>query len=97
MVQGEPLLVVGLSRLECAFLGVLVIFGPIVIAAWLWAGERSPLAGGLLSLLLAAPIGFLYTLIRLILVRPKLRRDSGWLDEGTILHITSPPRPPEDS
>jgi len=59
----------GLSRLECSFLGVLLIFGPFVIAFWLWPGERAPLAGGLLSLLLAAPIGFVYTVIRLILVR----------------------------
>ncbi len=84
----------GLSRLECAFSGVLVIFGPIVIAFWLWPGERAPLAGGLLSVLLVVPITFVYFLIRLILVRPTLRRDSGWLDEGTVLHITRPPRPP---
>ena len=36
-----------------------------------------------------------WAVFRVLFFPPKLRRDAGWGDEGTILHITSPPEPPE--
>jgi hypothetical protein len=54
-----------------------------------------------LGLLLAVPVGFaiaaVYALISGTFFPPKVRRHAaGWLDEGTIPHITNPPEPPKD-
>jgi hypothetical protein len=86
----------GFSRLEFSIFGAVLVFGPFVIAAWLWPGENAPWLGGVLCLVLAFPFSFLYGVLRFIFYPPRLRRDSGWPDEGTILHITGPPGPPNE-
>ena len=84
------------SRLELSILGVVAIFVPFLVADWLGPRDYAPLLGGVLVLLLAAPIGAAWGLLRALLFPRKLQRDAGWFDEGTILHITSPPEPPKE-
>jgi hypothetical protein len=43
------------------------------------------------------PIVFVFIWVRVKIFPSEVKRDSGWPDDGTILHITSPPEPPKDS
>jgi len=87
----------GTSRLEWSAIGVVVIFVPFLIARWLVPPEYAPLFGGLLVLVLVVPISAVLGYLRGTFSPPKVQRDSGWPDDGTILHITSPPEPPKES
>ena len=85
----------GLSLLECSLLGVMLLFVPFLIAFWAWPVEDAPWLGGLLCLLFAAPIGAVFIFVKVAFFPSEVKRDSGWPDDGTIPHITSPPEPPK--
>jgi hypothetical protein len=86
------------SRLEVSAIGVAAAFAPFLVAYLLGAGGVNVLLYGLLLLLpLAYAIGAALGILRVLLFPVKLQRDAGWLDEGTILHITTPPDPPDES
>lgn len=86
----------GLCLVECSLLGVLLIFVPFLIAFWVWPGENAPWLGGLLALILEVPIIAVFIFVRIAFFPSEVQRDSGWPDDGTILHITSPPQPPKE-
>jgi hypothetical protein len=55
------------------------------------------LIGLVLAPVLAIPMGAAYGILRILFFPLKIYKDDGWPDEGTILHITSPPEPPKGS
>jgi hypothetical protein len=87
----------GFSLLECALLGILIMWLPFVIAFWVWPTDYAPWLGGLLVLILEIPITVVFVLIRVVFFPSPVKKDSGWPDDGTILHITNPPEPPRKS
>jgi hypothetical protein len=87
----------GLTLLECSILGVLIFVVPSVIAFWLWPVDYAPWLAPLLVLLLDFPISFVFIFVRLRFFPSEVKRDSGWPDDGMILHITNPPEPPKES
>jgi hypothetical protein len=87
----------GLAVVECSLLGVLLFVVPFLIALRLEPGEDAPLLAGLLALILEVPILTVFIFVRVTFFPSELQRDSGWPDDGMILHITSPPQPPKES
>ena len=87
----------GLFLVECSLLGVIALFVPCLIAWWVLPGEDAPRLAGLLALLLEVPICAVFIFVRVAFFPSPVKKDSGWPDDGTILHITSPPQPPKDS
>ena len=85
------------SRLEYSIIGAVGIIVPFLLANLLRPRKYAPLFVAVLIPLLAVPIGAAWGLVRALFFPRKLQRDSGWFDEGTILHITAPPKPPKDS
>ncbi len=88
------------SRIEES--GVVVVaflIVPFVVAYLLGArGENVLIYGLLLMLPVGAAVAAAMGLLRGTFFPRKLRRHiEGWPDEGTILHITTPPAPPKDS
>ncbi len=85
------------SLLEWVVLGIVLMWAPFLIAFRLWPVEYAPWLGGLLALVLAIPISALWGFLRGTFFPSKVQRDSGWADDGTILHITPPPDPTKES
>jgi hypothetical protein len=91
----EKLRLPGTSRVELS-----IIAGATLIVSFDVLSRLGPRPFTLFLLVVGAPIlqvGFRLTwaIFRILFFPQKLRRDAGWGDEGTILHITSPPEPPE--
>jgi hypothetical protein len=67
----------GLTLVERSLLGVIEWVVPFLIAFWMWPVDYAPLLGGVLALLLAVPISFVYFFIRITFFPSEVRRDSG--------------------
>lgn len=87
------------SRLEESAIVVAFVVVPFLVPYLLGArGENVVFYGLVLLLPLGSAVAVAMGLLRALLFPRKLQRHAaGWLDEGTILHITSPPDPPNDS
>jgi len=82
------------SRLELSIVGGATTIAAILVSHRLPHQKYAPLYVGVLIPILSVVIGAAWGLFRGLFFPRKLQRDSGWFDEGTILHITAPPEPP---
>lgn len=85
------------TRIEYGLVGVISIFASVALASYLVSGITVLFVVAAICLPLTASIAWVAGIILGTLFPRKLRRDEGWPDEGTMLHITPPPDPPEDS
>lgn len=80
-----------LTFLDCFLLGILGFFVPYGIAVDTW--PTKPWLWLFVVVIVAIPITIVFVGVRVVFFPPELKRDSGWVDDGTILHITTPPEP----
>ena len=92
----EKLRLPTLSRLELSILGGATIIVTVIISFWLPHEQYAPLYVIPLFPLVGAGIFAAWGIFRGFFFPCKLQRDHGWPDDGTILHITSPPEPPKE-
>jgi hypothetical protein len=85
----------GLTYPECCLLGFLIFFIPYGIAVLKWPSK--PWLWLLIVLLLDIPLTVLFIWVRIWFFPSEVKRYSGWADDGTIPHITTPPEPPKDA
>lgn len=87
----------GFTVAACVLLGIMLFLVPNLIAFWMWPADKACWLGPLLVFVLCVPITLVFGFIRGAFFPSPVKKDSGWQDDGTILHITSPPEPPKES